>query len=169
MSTIRKLSASATEFKPRLKYSPKKSPTLTTTTLTTAPQWSSTAEHPTDLTSAPQCLAMTSTGRQCCFSASGEKKTCKIHSTQCENLYNFYKQVCALTWNAKCLANSSDETLKYTAFYASKCLELRENFALACCENMSDKGHCGAMKKMDNLVTKCNGELERRYEKSTRR
>jgi hypothetical protein len=94
-----------------------------------------------------------------------KKVVCNSHNNMCKNKYTEYKKICKEIWNQKCLSDTSDTDIKNYIKFADMCMIQRMDFTNNCCNNTTDRRHEGAILKMNNIIGKCNKELNNRTNK----
>ena len=106
-----------------------------------------------------QCRSLTQLGKRCCWNVPDKNVLCKSHQKQCKRIIRSYKSVCNKVWNVKCVSGMTNLQLQKIHKDAKECLEKRYFFSNECCRGETDRSHCGAMVKMNRVVTDCEKEL----------
>ena len=63
-----------------------------------------------------------------------------------------YKDVCNQVWNKKCLEGMSTNELNEIIIMSNQCARLRKGFTEDCCRGRSDRGHLGAIQRMEKIA-----------------
>lgn len=86
---------------------------------------------------------------------------CRKHLPMCRRLYKDYKEVCNQVWSEKCLRGMSNTELFNIMEQAEVCRSYRVMFQNQCCDGI-DRGHKGAIDKMEKISNACARELSHR-------
>lgn len=76
------------------------------------------------------------------------------NSETCVNKIIEYKKICNKVWNKDCYSDMDVAHMKKISNDAKTCADLRKDFQETCCQ-YTDKGHKGAIDKMEKLHKKC--------------
>ncbi len=114
-----------------------------------------------------KCEIYTAKGKPCPYNASKtlkivDKAVCNIHEKLCKVKYSEYKDVCNKVWDKSCYSKLDDKEIQQIKRFAEICHKHRIEFSKNCCNGKIDKGHHGAIQKMENLIEKCEREEDRR-------
>lgn len=118
-----------------------------------------------------RCEIYTRAGKPCpnrgkFVNSETRKVVCGTHVPVCKSLIQKYKSICDLVWTRKCSSNMTDEELLWIMDVAEKCRTHRVLFQKDCC-NGTDRGHLGAIKKMEKIVKNCSAEISKRARPAT--
>ena len=111
------------------------------------------------------CAAYTQKGDPCRNPTPEDSGYCRIHSALCARTHKKYKDVCSNVWISPTDAckKAPTEELENMIKLADECKRLRLDFYNECIyPYYSDKGHVGALKKMDKIKHECQKELSKR-------
>ena len=111
------------------------------------------------------CNYIMSDGRYCSnlakvYNEETKLCVCLIHSNKCRRDYKKYKSICNVIWDKKCLHNTRDKDIKQYIDFAERCRDGRIEFTGQCSDSGLDAGHYFAVKKMNNIIDKCQKELD---------
>lgn len=87
---------------------------------------------------------------------------CNVHTPMCENFFTKYKKVCRVVWNDKCIKDMTTSKLKSILKSAEECRDLRIYFQNDCCKGKIERGHLGAIERMERIAKKCDNEISKR-------
>ncbi len=117
-----------------------------------------------------RCEMHTKDGNKCQYVAKTydeitKKQVCIIHSRVCRNLYKEYKTVCNKVWKKKCNKKTSITELNNYVKWAKECQRRRIEFVPKCVVESMDQSHYYAIKKMSDIIDKCEDERKKQIER----
>ena len=80
---------------------------------------------------------------------------CNTHIKMCKSLADKYHSTCDLVWYNECNNSMSMHDINTLLIDLEKCRRLRCRFGIDCCEGFTNKGHLGAIVKVQEKIEKC--------------
>ena len=107
------------------------------------------------------CIALTRQNKGCKLKCTDAHVYCNTHMEVCQKFLKKYHKPCNKTWFRSCNENMTIKDIYLLIDDLEKCYRLRCKFGQTCCQGKGDKGHIGAMVKIQEKIEGCLKVLNR--------